>query len=182
MKHSSLLVLTLLGIILMGAIPAGAASGAGPYYATPSWDQTIPASTRFVVLTNFDNEAVLDRETGLVWARTPFAVYPLNYNGGVGGAINALYGKRGGWRLPTISELSSLLNFDSSNLLNLPTGHPFILPSFEVGFWSSTAFSGEPGYHHILRWHISGPHPFEISQALDTDNTSIVFWAVRGPE
>jgi hypothetical protein len=48
----------------------------GPYYATPSWDQTIactiPSScSRFLVLSNFNNEAVLDRETGLVWERTP---------------------------------------------------------------------------------------------------------------
>ena len=43
----------------------------GPYYATPSWDQTLPANTRFIVLANFDNQAVLDRETGLVWHRAP---------------------------------------------------------------------------------------------------------------
>jgi hypothetical protein len=33
----------------------------GPYYATPSWDQTLPANTRFVVLSNFANAAMLDR-------------------------------------------------------------------------------------------------------------------------
>src|SRR5215813_14310693 len=44
-------------------------TGNGPYYAEPSWDQTLPASTRFIVLSNFNSEAVLDRETGLVWQR-----------------------------------------------------------------------------------------------------------------
>ena len=39
------------------------------YHATPSWDQTLPAATRFIVLSNFGGQAVLDRETGLVWER-----------------------------------------------------------------------------------------------------------------
>ena len=37
-----------------------------------SWDRKIENAThRFVVLRAFDDEAVLDRETQLVWARTP---------------------------------------------------------------------------------------------------------------
>jgi hypothetical protein len=43
----------------------------GPYYANPSWDQQFPAAQRFIVLSNWNNEAVLDRETGLVWQRNP---------------------------------------------------------------------------------------------------------------
>src|SRR5215469_107421 len=43
----------------------------GPYYASPSWDQSLPASSRFIVLTTFNSEAVLDREPGLVREKTP---------------------------------------------------------------------------------------------------------------
>lgn len=43
----------------------------GPYYATPSWDQQLPAASRFIVLSNWNAEAVLDRETGMVWQRQP---------------------------------------------------------------------------------------------------------------
>jgi PEP-CTERM motif len=48
----------------------------GPYYATPAWDQTLPCSApnncpRFIVLSNMNSEAVLDRESGLVWERSP---------------------------------------------------------------------------------------------------------------
>src|ERR1051325_11151454 len=51
-------------------------TSAGPYYATPSWDQKLACDSaatcpRFVVLANWNNDAVLDRETGLVWDRTP---------------------------------------------------------------------------------------------------------------
>ena len=37
----------------------------GPYYATPSWDQTLPPASRFLVLSNFANNAVLDRAVEL---------------------------------------------------------------------------------------------------------------------
>lgn len=47
------------------------ADSAGSYYPTPSWDQTLPASTRFTVLSNFAGAAVLDRNTGLVWEKSP---------------------------------------------------------------------------------------------------------------
>src|SRR5947209_5821573 len=61
------------------AIPAVAQTTApGPYYATPSWDQQLPAATRFIVLSNWidathpsGGAGVLDRETGLVWERSP---------------------------------------------------------------------------------------------------------------
>src|SRR5262245_29587447 len=52
----------------------------GPYYATPAWDQTLACTAlascpRFVVLSNFGGQAVLDRETGLVWERSPNAAF-----------------------------------------------------------------------------------------------------------
>lgn len=45
----------------------------GTYYPIPSWDQKLPTSTRFIVLSNWDRAAVLDRETGLVWEKSPSA-------------------------------------------------------------------------------------------------------------
>ena len=103
----------------------------GPYYATPSWDQTLPSSTRFIVLSNMRSEAVLDRETGLVWERTP--TLPATSPGGVEfrGAIPRCWdvetGGRKGWHLPRTDELLSLGQrstvFGGSPL---PEGHPFI--------------------------------------------------------
>ena len=62
-----------LGLLLLVATVSVNAQtvGAGPYYATPSWDQTLPSNTRFIVLSNMNSAAVLDRETGLVWERAP---------------------------------------------------------------------------------------------------------------
>ena len=95
----------------------------GPYYATPSWDQKITTG-RFVVLANWNNEAVLDRETGLVWMQTP---HPFAVFGFVAGSIclNTSTGGRRGWRLPTAHEIGSLLAPTATVGPPLPAGHPF---------------------------------------------------------
>ena len=53
-------------LLTLSVTQATGAESAGPYYATPSWNQQLPAATRFIVLTNWASAAVLDRETGLV--------------------------------------------------------------------------------------------------------------------
>ncbi|HEY2920960.1 MAG TPA: hypothetical protein VGK77_18415, partial [Candidatus Binatia bacterium] len=66
MKHklSTTLGLIVLLTMALAASPAKAqTTAAGPYYANPSWDQQLPASTRFIVLSNWASAAVLDRET-----------------------------------------------------------------------------------------------------------------------
>lgn len=111
--------------------PSGAQTTAnGPYYATPSWDQTLPAATRFVVLSNFANEAALDRETGLVWQRRTLAVSSLY--AGLVGCFNSTAGGRFGWRAPTMAELTSVFDPTNTTPPHLPTGHPFLsFPSFQ---------------------------------------------------
>jgi len=76
MKQRVLLTATLviLGTLALTIVLAHAQTTSnGPYYATPSWDQKLQCDTqatcpRFIVLSNWGGAAVLDRETGLVWA------------------------------------------------------------------------------------------------------------------
>src|SRR5688572_32164101 len=64
-------------MMALGAGPAQAQTTSnGPYYAEPAWDQKLQCDTqatcpRFIVLSNWSSAAVLDRETGLVWERSP---------------------------------------------------------------------------------------------------------------
>ena len=63
--HSRVMVGLLSLAVLVGAALtsslAQADTGAGPYYAPPAWDRTLPSAGRFMVLTNFASLAVLDR-------------------------------------------------------------------------------------------------------------------------
>jgi len=111
-----------------------------------SWSNIIPnAKKRFVVLADFNNEAVLDRETGLVWELGPITP-KFRWDVSLLQCISKSVGGRKGWRLPFIPELTSLID-PSVNLLGgpgpaLPLGHPFLnVPTSEGAqtFWSANS-------------------------------------------
>jgi hypothetical protein len=86
------------------------------------------------------DDLVLDKETGLVWMRTPDT-------GGMGwsNAVELCYnkgaGRRRGWRLPSIEELASLIDPQKTTPPTLPDGHPFnVQPSY---YWSSTTYESD---------------------------------------
>jgi hypothetical protein len=168
--------LLVLGILTLAAAPALAQTTAvGPYYATPSWDQKLAcASTsncpRFIVLSNWSSQAVLDRETGLVWQRSPSAV-PAIWEFAANDCIHNTTGNRMGWRLPTIQELATLVD-PTENFL--PAGHPFSnLPSQVANYWSATssAFVGNFAWSTNL-----DPQGF----SLIPKNFQLFVWCVRG--
>jgi len=168
-----LLVISLLAGVMNLVDSAQAQTTAnGPYYATPSWDQTLPAATRFVVLSNFGGAAVLDRETGLVWERS-LASSVESWDSARFTCANKTVGGRKGWRLPSMPELASLI--DPSVAFpgpTIPSGHPFI---GVLGFfyWSATTWATSPGHAWILNSNNG------ILQAGDKTDTSLV-WCVRG--
>lgn len=103
---------------VFGAVNAdlGAAqtTAPGPYYASPSWDQTLPPNTRFIILSNMNSEAFLDRETGLVWARANTVdsgtqqLIELTQRHARNLCASLALGARKGWRLPLLDELLTL--------------------------------------------------------------------------
>ena len=104
-----------------------------------SWDQQFPAATRFTVLSNWGGAAVLDRETGLVWERTPDGG-TRDWVGAQSFCNNRIVGNRLGWRVPTIQELLSLVDPSISSGLALPSGHPFNAhPGPLQVYWSATS-------------------------------------------
>jgi hypothetical protein len=178
-RLSVISLLILLTLLLVGAEGARAQTvAAGPYYATPSWDQKLACSSasncpRFIVLSNWNSAAVLDRETGLVWEKAPslstfiwlYAQEPCN-----GSSV----GNRKGWRLPTLQELASLVDGDPANtsIPRLPPGHPFqnVQP---LSYWSATTNAITNAY----AWAVDLDDGFVTS--FDKSNTFFV-WCVRG--
>jgi hypothetical protein len=148
MRHA---LISASGILVLGMLSLSTraaeaqTTAAGPYYATPSWDQTLacsaPASCpRFVVLSNFNGEAVLDRETGLVWERSPDTTPRFWFNARVH-CVQRMVSNRYGWRLPHIQELASLIDGAAGSL---PAGHPFSVAPAGQFYWSASDLYGEP--------------------------------------
>ena len=150
----------------------------GPYYAVPSWDQTLPAVQRFIVLANMNQEAVLDRETGLVWERAPVNVGVANQSAGEQSCLSKTLGNKRGWRLPTFAEMATLLDPTipvSSLQPALPAGHPFN-PGLAVLYWTTTPRRNSEDFYIVNVFDSRSTTP-------QNQNTSGVrVWCVRSPD
>jgi hypothetical protein len=113
---------------------------------TPNWDKVLPPDTRFVIIPGFNNEAVRDNETGLVWEKTPTRI-ATGYEGAIRACQSIQTGGRMGWRLPTYPELVSLVQTTNTSFgsLSLPTGHPFSVSTSAVYFTLGTTTQGTQG-------------------------------------
>lgn len=120
--------------------------------ATPPWSQILPAADRFQLvmgrlvldpIVHMEYPAVLDKETGLVWQRdTDNALR--DWNGACAYCYMLSLGGRKGWRLPTIEELSSLVDPSRTDPA-LPEGHPFTNVKVADFHWSSSStYAGYP--------------------------------------
>ena len=144
-----------------GTACAQTTTAAGPYYATPSWDQQLPNATRFVTLSNWNNQAVLDRETGLVW-QTTLASGDTDYATASRVCMLSVTGGRAGWRLPTIQELVRTLNVAGG----LVQGSPFdFLYDYYSQFvlLSSTATIGGSAFYGVPKFQLTPPQPVSAS-------------------
>jgi hypothetical protein len=153
----------------------------GPYYPTPSWDQKISCGSgnhcpRFIVLSDWNNEAVLDRETGLVWEQSPSSdtfVWQLGAQQNASfHCLTEVVGNRLGWRLPTVQELASLVD-PTNNSPALPTGHPFSNVQSSGVYWSATtALTDADG-----AWTVNFGNG-DLTQFIKTASNYV--WCVRG--
>lgn len=188
MKNARLYVyvfgLTLLVIMVLGVGPAGAyslvyPSAIGTYYATPSWDQTLECTKttmyfncpRFILLLNMNKQAVLDKETGLVWEQSPDGENRYTWEDAQEYCNTLTTGGRMGWRLPTIQELASLVD-RSQSYPALPKGHPFsnVQSSY---YWSATTATKNIGGAWVVNFSLGQlGYPGELN--------SYFVWCVRG--
>ena len=151
--------------------PTEAQSGNGPYFHTPAWDWTLPSSTRFLILLNFASMAVLDHETGLVWERIP-AQTEVTWGTARSQCVNRTIGGRKGWRLPSVSELTSLI--DPTVAAPGPTlqaGHPFVVQS--ARYWSASTTTDAPTFAWFVNFSNGSEFNFSKTGTCHA-------WCVRG--
>jgi len=119
----------------------------------PDKSKTLPAndggpdgcnSSRFKCV--MGGEAVLDKQTGLTWARNlTIADGPKPWQEAVKFCQDLEIGNRKGWRLPTKEELITILDTSQSNPA-LPDGYPFEnyrdLHTADSAYWTGTTDEG----------------------------------------
>ena len=122
---------------------------------------------------NPSDDAVLDKETGLVWERQPSAEVG-DYREQSEYSLTKKIAGRLGWRIPTVEEFFSIIDTDTDDLLT--PGHPFLNVQ-DFFYWTSSAAGAEVN---------------DISYAVDFGlnsgniltfflrNQSINVWCVRG--
>lgn len=151
-----------------------------------AWSIAIDSPPRFVVLKEFNGEAVLDRETQLVWERRPVSAFGPDFQGSVRHCYERIIGGRLGWRLPTVDELTSLLvqSHEVTTRGELPHGHPFIgVSRGEIWYWSITAGSFTTSSTTLpVRFIVAMNEPQISTISLETNlHASHPSWCVRGP-
>ena len=136
-------------------------------------DKAMPAAERFVLLSGFNNEAVLDKTTGLVWEKSP-QPSTFTWNEARVTCNKRAIGGRKGWRLPSPADLRSLVGpFVDSPGPHLPSGHPFVnvQPS---SYWSVVPEANLPDYARYVDAFLGNVLSF-----IRLYNFPV--WCVRGP-
>jgi len=183
-------MLTLLILMLIaGAAGAGSLEPTAPPGPTmktldeipPTWSQVLPAAARFQVLVAMNSNAVLDKETGLVWTRSPWPVSTTYGSAWIGCLSTGNVIPRGGWRLPTTAEMASLWDGSPSAAPFLPIGHPFTSVQAGAVYWTAnTPFDSATPGRSALTMSFDGPFSPQVG-AADKVAGSATYWCVRGP-
>jgi hypothetical protein len=173
------------------AAPSAGSTGTDLRGVTQNWDKVLPSetgagcpnwSTRFTCVMN--NAAVRDNETGLVW------IHPLtsvkDWYSAKWACLNLTVGNRKGWRLPSVTELASLIDMSSASGLALPAYMPFIYTPSAAGYWTATPASKDPlvaenPKAYLVRFHAVSGYPAGSIDKTDRD-FQLNVWCVRGGE
>ena len=111
--------------------------------------QILAASERFELV--FDGKAVLDKQTGLIWERSPDTT-KRTYTSACDCCSTKEVAGRKGWRLPTIEELGGIVD-TSHGPPTLPSGHPFNNVQSDYYWSSSHDIYGSIDWVHCLNFY-----------------------------
>ncbi len=144
MKKAIVLLCALYLVLVCGAALAAAPTKPGGSTTLndipPAWSKTLQCDTtacpRFELV--MGGAAVLDHETGLVWEQSP-SKNPCGSAESHFRCNRSTTGGRLGWRVPTIQELTSLVDptvpYPGPTLL---AGHPFSNVQWTDAYWSAS--------------------------------------------
>ena len=159
----------LAALLLIGLLVGGCDS------TPPSWHRVLPADERFELV--MGDEAVLDRETGLVWERSP-STDNANWAAQRGNCANKLVGGRKGWRLPAFHELATLIDPSVPGFGPLlPAGHPFTNVQVTSAYYSATTSATNPDNN---AWGASFFGSGDVGAVGKAPAVRGLAWCVRG--
>ena len=183
MRRAIRVCLLVVGLILSFSMVDARSSDVVPMKGqSTSWDKKISGATRFKLV--LGGQAILDRETGLVWARHFLDTEneennTVNWEDAITKCYQKEVGGRYGWRLPTIVELATLLEKQEMESCWMPVAIRNLTDSACGSFWSCTPSL----YQSDEAWYISFVH----TEAFDSiwphtakKDTKKYSWCVRG--
>lgn len=134
MDTSKIISFVAVGVVSVFGIVCAAESPSG-----------VSQTGRFAVLGSFQEEAVLDRTTQLIWERSPSSGEVTWSTAQTRCGLKTVGGQIG-WRLPSFIELMTIIEpplYEKALLPALPEGHPF--HGIKAGaYWASDAASLKP--------------------------------------
>ncbi len=145
----------------------------------PTWNQKLDGDNRFELA--LGDDAVLDKETGLVWERTPRTTTRI-WNTAVENCYKRGTGGRAGWRLPTAPEMASLFEWGGGS--QLTSNLPFIVPDLNectgtfCQFWTATTTLYDTDQAYTVRIEVTSDSWDAARPEIKT--TSHRVWCVRG--
>jgi hypothetical protein len=157
-------------LVAMITVAVMALIGQTAFAKLPSWDIVNNNKGRFTVLNAFNKEAVLDKETGLVWEISPTATAVDWFDAHLACNTKAI-SNRMGWRVPTIQELTSLVDPSTTNP-SLPANHPF--QNVSGAYWAATTDAS----NNTSAWEVN----FTTGNVATLGKVNAVpaVWCVRG--
>ena len=125
-------------VVMVQEVPTSFSAEGDPAVSSPS--------QRFVAV--LDGAAVKDMQTGFTWEQSPDFFYG-TWTEASAHCQAKTVGGRTGWRVPSIKELSSLIDSSQKDPA-LPSGHPFGNNKSSI-YWSSTPSDTDD----MVAWHVS---------------------------
>ena len=175
----SVIVSAVFGAVLVSAL-ASADAQEGQLFPLRAWDrQFADARVRYAELRGWHKEAVLDRETGLVWQRSPIDL-ALTWTAALAACRTTAIGGRYGWRAPQEEELASVGEAakGAGTPPIIPDGAPFIGVS-GVAFWTATTEEAVTSDAYVI---VFGTTSTESAGVIAAEGKTAQhgIWCVRG--